>query len=249
MNEALQPFMNHLDELRTRLLWSLGVIFVFFIGFYLFKEPLLEIVLSPLQQELGEGKGLIFTGVPDIFFTYLKMSIWAAFFAGLPVILWQVWRFVAPGLYENEQNVALPLLIATPALFYIGILFTWGVIMPVVASFFLSFQTEQIQAMLSVKEYLGFFTRLALGFGLAFELPVLIFLLAKAGIVSVDTLVKGRRFALVGIVVFAAVLTPPDPASQMLLAVPMMLLYEAGVLCARLTTKKESPKTEDATSV
>ena len=244
----LHPFVEHLSELRTRLLWSLAVIFGFFILFYVFKEPLLEIVLQPLQAELGAGQPLIFTGVPDIFFTYLKMSIWLAFFAGLPIILWHVWRFVAPGLYENEQRIALPLLVATPGLFYAGIFFTWAVIMPVVVTFFLSFQTETIQAMLSVKEYLGFFVRLALGFGLAFELPVLVLLLAKAGIVSPATLAKARRFVWVGIVVFAAFFTPPDPASQMLLAVPMALLYEAGVLCARLTTQKESSKPQDQAS-
>lgn len=224
---------EHLTELRNRLLVACVVVIVGMGLCYVFKEPLFNILVSPVLTGEKAPSQLIFIGVPELFFTYLKLSFLGGLFIGFPVILWQIWIFIAPGLYKNERNMVAPFLFFTPFLFYAGGLFTYFIVMPLVTEFFFQFQTETVVALPSVKNYLAFFSKMVFAFGLAFEMPVLILLLVKAGVVKLETLRKSRRYAIVVIFIMAAVLTPPDPMSQMLLALPMIILYEVALFVAR----------------
>lgn len=232
-----QSFIEHLTELRQRLLIITGSMLVMFVVFYVFKVEVLNFLLHPLKQNLGQAP-LIFTSVPELFFVYLKTTFFAAFFVTFPIFLWQVWRFVAPGLYQAERKIVLPAVFATLFLFYLGGVFTWGVIMPLATQFFLSFQTDAIQALPAVQAYLSFFLKMMFAFGLAFELPVLLVLLMFFGVVSREKLASLRPYMVVGFFALAAVLTPPDPISQLLLALPMFLLYEAALLVGRTLPQK-----------
>ena len=230
-------FVTHMVEMRRRLLVAVAAVLVGFAACYTFKEPLFSFMVAPLVAVQGDGGQLIFTGVAEFFFTYLKLSFLGGLFIAFPVFLWEGWRFAAPGLYDEEKRMIAPFLIATPLLFYCGGLFTYFVIMPIVIEFFFQFQTAQVMALPSVKEYLTFFTKLVFAFGLAFELPVFLLLLAKAGVVSSASLASFRRYAIVFIFIAAALLTPPDPASQLLLALPLILLYELSVYGAKFVQK------------
>jgi len=224
---------QHLTELRNRLLIACAVVIAGMVLCYVFKEPLFNILVEPVLTGEKAPSQLVFIGVPELFFTYLKLSFLGGLFIGFPVILWEIWKFAAPGLYKNERKMVAPFLFFTPFLFYTGGVFTYFVVMPLVTEFFFQFQTETVVALPSVKNYLAFFSKMVFAFGLAFEMPVIILILVKAGIVKLETLRKSRRYAIVIIFIMAAVLTPPDPMSQMLLAVPMMLLYEGALLLAR----------------
>jgi len=241
-------FVSHMQEMRRRLLIAVGAVIAGFILCYIFKEPLFSFMVAPLVDVQGGEGRLIFTGVAEFFFTYLKLSFLGGLFMALPIFLWEGWRFAAPGLYQEEKRMVAPFLVATPLLFYLGGVFTYFVIMPIVIEFFFQFQTTQVIALPSVKEYLTFFTKLVFAFGLAFELPVFLLLLAKAGVVTSASLASFRRYAIVFIFVAAALLTPPDPASQLLLAIPLILLYELSVFGAKFVQKNESAKTKKSTS-
>jgi len=233
------PLTEHLRELRNRLGVSIAIVIIAFGVFFAFHEQVFTALIQPLKQsQYGAGMQMIYTALPELFFTYVKLSFLCGLFVGFPVILFQLWRFVAPGLYKNERNVLMPFLLMTPILFYAGGLFTYFGVMPIAVDFFLQFQTADIAPMPSVKEYLSFLTKMTFAFGIAFELPVLLLLLAKAGIVTGDQLAKGRRYAVVVIFICAAVLTPPDPVSQLLLAFPMLFLYEISVWGARAMNRK-----------
>jgi sec-independent protein translocase protein TatC len=234
---------EHLTELRNRLLVACVVVLAGMALCYTFKEPLFNMLVSPVLTGDKAPSQLVFIGVPELFFTYLKLSFLGGFFLGFPILLWEVWKFTAPGLYQNERKLVAPFFILTPFLFYAGGIFTYFVVMPLVTEFFFQFQTETVVALPSVKNYLAFFSKMVFAFGLAFEMPLLMLLLIKAGVVSLETLRKGRRYAIVGIFVMAAVLTPPDPMSQMLLAVPMIILYELALLFAK-SIKPQKQATE-----
>ena len=253
MTDIEQPdqpvsFVSHMQEMRRRLLIAVGAVIAGFVLCYSFKEPLFAFMISPLVDVQGGEGRLIITGVAEFFFTYLKLSFLGGLFMALPIFLWEGWRFAAPGLYQEEKKMIAPFLVATPLLFYLGGVFTYFVIMPIVIEFFFQFQTAQVIALPSVKEYLTFFTKLVFAFGLAFELPVFLLLLAKAGVVTSASLASFRRYAVVFIFVAAALLTPPDPASQLLLALPLILLYELSVFGAKFVQKAESTKTAETTS-
>ncbi len=239
-SDATAPLAFHLKELRHRLMVGFGVIFIGFVGCFLIKEQIFSWLTSPLFAVYGNDNKMVFTAVHELFFTYLKLSLLGGIFLGLPILLDQVWRFIAPGLYDHERKVVLPFLLATPVLFYMGGLFSYFIIMPLAIEFFFAFANESIMPLPSVREYLAFFIKLSFGFGLAFELPVLLLILAKAGLVTADKLVWFRRYSWVSILVAAAILTPPDPLSQVLLAVPMVLLYEASILLIRWLNKKDA---------
>lgn len=241
-------FMEHLTELHRRLLVCVISIVVGFGVCYFFKEPFFEFLLQPLLLKGGEGQQLIFTGLPELFFTYVKMSFLGGLFIAFPLLFWEIWRFVAPGLYTQEKRVAGPLIFLTPFLFYTGGAFVYFLVMPIAVEFFLNFETENIQALPSVKEYLGFLTKMIFGFGIAFELPMLLLLLVKIKVLSVTALKKGRKYAVVAIFVAAAVLTPPDPASQLLLAVPMLLLYEMAIFGSLFISSKKQAEDSDKSS-
>jgi sec-independent protein translocase protein TatC len=237
-----EALVEHLLELRKRMMYAMLALIVGFGVFYTFKQPLFQALTAPLKEAQGGELEMIFTAVPELFVTYLKMCFFASLFVTLPILLWQLWRFIAPGLYKNESEILWPFLVATPFMFYLGGAFSFFLVMPVAVPFFFGFAGEGLSALPSVKEYLGFFLKMTFAFGLAFELPVLLVLLNVFGIVDIKTLKWFRRYAVVMIFVASALLTPPDPASQLMLAVPLLILYEMSlVLCRFLGSKKEKP--------
>lgn len=243
MNDPqVNGLVDHLVELRYRLMVAFAAIGVGFALAFVFKEAWLTFLLQPLVEQ-GTNQ-LIFTGLPELFFVYLKLAFLSGVFLAFPVLLHQLWRFCAPGLYAYEQGLVKPLLLLAPILFYTGAVFTYLVVMPLASLFFLGMETELISALPSVKEYLSFLTKMAFAFGLAFNLPTFVLLLVAAKLVQVETLAKQRRYVVVGLFVVAAVLTPPDPASQLALALPMIVLYEGALFAARLMVKftAKSPK-------
>lgn len=219
--------MSHLAELRRRLQFVLIFFMGGAVGGYIGADFLLHVLLQPV---LGQVPTAIFTGVPDIFFVYLKLAIYSGLVVAVPALVYQVWRFVRPGLYAHERRLARPWLLATPLLFYGGMLFAHFLVLPLAVEFFFSFQSAQVSALPDVRPYIGFSSKMILAFGVAFTFPAILVLLMQLGIIPLHKLQKSRKYVLVGIVAFAALLTPPDPASQLLLAVPLYLLFEAALL-------------------
>lgn len=235
------PLLSHLIELRKRLLFCLLAFSVAFVGCYMMAEPIYHFLMQPLVDTLGEdsGRRMIYTGLHEAFMTYLKLAFFAALFITLPLILIQVWRFIAPGLYQHEKHAVSILFAMTPLLFILGAALAYYVVFPMAWGFFISFETAAsaghlaVQLEARVSEYLGLVIQLILAFGLSFELPVVLLLLAHTGALTADNLVTGRRYAIVGIFAVAAVITPPDLISQIALGTPIVLLYEASIWMIR----------------
>lgn len=235
------PLLDHLIELRRRLLWSAVAMVVLFLAFFYVSEPIFKFLAAPLQARTSEP--LIYTSLTEAFFTYIKLAFFAAFLIGFPFFAVQIWMFVAPGLYRHERAAFLPFLISTPIMFYLGAAGVYYFVVPVAWDFFIAFETEDIKLLPKVSEYLSLVMHLMFAFGLAFELPVLLTLLVRVGIVSSAGLASKRRYAIVAAFILAAILTPPDVISQVSLAVPVILLYEVAIIIGRLIEKKR--KTED----
>lgn len=237
MSESLeqQPLTNHLVELRKRLLWSLMVLVIASGLCYVFVQDIYGLLVRPLATQDGAQR-LIYTGLTEAFFTYMKLAFFSGLFLTLPILLIQIWKFVAPGLYKNEKGALLPFMIATPVLFICGASVVYFIVMPMAWPFFLSFQSSSAETVLPIQlearvsEYLDLIITLIFAFGVCFQLPVLLVLLGRAGIISVDTLKKGRKYAIVLTFIVAAILTPPDIISQIILAVPVLGLYEISIL-------------------
>ncbi len=233
-----QPFTAHLEELRSRMIKCFIAVGIGFLLSYIFKEQLFDILTMPLVGVMKPGEFLIYTNLPEAFFTFLK----AAFISGLmlasPVILYQFWMFVAPGLYDKERRMVMPILFLSTFFFVGGALFGYFVVFPIGFEFFLSFASETIRPMPSMKEYLSFASKLLLAFGLVFELPLVITFMARLGIVSVAQLKKNRKYAILLFFLASAVLTPPDVITQIFMAFPMMLLYEISIIGARIFGRK-----------
>lgn len=251
MSEAeKQPFLSHLEELRKRLIFIAIAVGVAFVGCYVFAEQLFGFLLIPLKSQLPAGDKLIFTNLPEMFLAYLKTAFVAGILLASPVIFYQLWKFVAPGLYQHEKKYGFSFVISSTILFVCGALFGYFVVFPFGFKFFLGYANENIQALPSVKQYFSFATRLLMAFGLVFELPVVIFFLSKMGIVDVAFLRKKRKYAILLAFALAAILTPPDVATQCMMAVPLIVLYEIGILVAWLGTrgkKDEEEETEEET--
>lgn len=256
IDETRAPLLDHLIELRSRLMRS---IFALLIGFgicFYFADFILGFLVQPLKDAFPEGEGqLIFTKLPEIFFVELKVGLFGGFMVSFPIIANQLWAFVAPGLYANEKRAFLPFLIMTPVLFIGGAALAYYVVMPLAFLFFLGFGGEtgglQIQALPSAGDYLGLVMQFIMAFGLTFLLPVLLLLLHRAGIVTRDQLVAARRYVIVGIVAIAAIVTPPDPGTQVILAVPLLILFEGSLIIMRIqerAMKKNKAEVEDDTS-
>jgi len=240
-------FVEHFAELRSRLLNSIIYFFIFFIICYFFAENIYSFLVDPYADAVkGDeiNRRLIYTALHETFITYLKVAFFAAIFISSPIFLIQIWRFVAPGLYKNEKMALLPYLIATPTLFLLGGLLVYYLVMPLAIKFFLSFETTAhisnlpIQLEAKVNEYLSLIMRLIFAFGLSFQLPVLLSLLARAGFIDSNYLKKRRKYVIVIIFAVAAVLTPPDPITQIGLGIPLLILYELSILSVKLIEKK-----------
>ena len=250
IDDKKMPLLDHLIELRNRLTWSVLALVIAFVGCYYFSKDIYGFLTRPLAQALeGQtGRHMIFTDLTEAFFTYMKVAFWAAAFISFPVIATQLWMFVAPGLYRNERKAFLPFLLATPVLFFMGGALVYFVIFPFAWHFFVSFETPggdgtlPIELEPKVNEYLSLVMTLIFAFGLAFQLPVLLSLLARVGLISAADLASKRRYAIVGIFVFAAVVTPPDVISQCSLAVPMLLLYEASIISAKIIERNRAKR-------
>jgi len=239
------PFTSHLDELRSRLIKCFIAVGVGFVASYGFKEVLFNILARPLMKVMDQGDHLIFTGLPEAFFTYLKVALLSGIMLGSPVILYQFWMFVAPGLYKKERRMMVPIVILSSFFFISGALFGYFIVFPWGFKFFLGFATESIRPLPSMKEYLAFSAKLLLAFGLVFELPMVLTFLARLGIVSVDFLKRNRKYALLLFFAGAAILTPPDVVTQVMMAVPLMLMYEISIIGARFFGKKKPEPEED----
>ena len=239
------PFTSHLEELRKRLITCFIAIGVGFAISFGFKERLFKILVQPLVKVMEEGETLIYTGLPEAFFTYLKVAFLSGLIVASPVILYQFWMFVAPGLYKNERRLMTPIVLLSSFFFIGGALFGYFIVFPWGFKFFLGFASETVRPLPSMKEYFGFSAKLLLAFGLVFELPLVITFLAKLGIVSVEFLKKNRKYALLLFFAGAAILTPPDVITQVMMALPLMVLYEISIIGARIFGKKKT-ETEEA---
>lgn len=239
--EERSPFTEHLSELRDRLIRSAVAVGIGFCIAYFFKEKLFEILTAPLIKAIGDDKNtqMIFTGLPEAFFTYLKVSLIAGIVVSTPVLFYEFWMFVSPGLYRHEKKFFLPIVLLSVFFFFIGSSFGYFIAFPYGFKFFLEFSTNTIHAMLSMKEYLSFASTLLLAFGFIFELPLVLSFMARMGLVSVPFLQKNRKYAILIIFIAAAILTPgPDVISQLMMAVPLMILYEIGIIGAKMFGKK-----------
>ncbi len=238
MQDQALPLTAHLAELRSRIFKILVAVLLGTVAAWAFKEEIFGYLLRPATQALGEQGTLQAIAPTEIFFTYLKSALLAGFVLALPVIFWQIWAFVAPGLYPGERKVAIPFVIASTLLFGGGAVFGYIVVFPLVYEFFAGFSSEFVESAWTMREVFALTTRLFLAFGTGFELPVVVFFLSLAGITTPRQLLGGAKYAVLGSFVLAAVLTPPDVVSQVLLAGPLVLLYLVGVGVAYLFTPK-----------
>jgi len=236
--EQTQPLMNHLIELRTRLLRAVVCILVVFCSLYYFANDLYLIVSEPLRALLPEGSSMIATDVASPFFTPFKLTLMTSVFIAMPYMLFQIWGFIAPALYEKEKRLAYPLLFSSIILFYLGMAFAYFVVFPLVFGFFTNAGPEGITVMTDISRYLDFVLKLFFAFGLAFEIPIATIILVAAGITNTKSLTEKRPYLVVGCFVVGMLLTPPDVISQTLLALPMWMLFEVGVLFAKLVEKR-----------
>lgn len=253
IHDKPMPLMEHLMELRQRLLWSVGTFIVMFLVCYYFSAQIYGFLAAPLADILmaqgGQDRRMIFTALYEAFFTYLKVAFFGAVFFSFPMWATQAWLFIAPGLYRSEKRAIMPFLLASPVLFLFGAALAYYFIFPLAWHFFISFETPAgadtvaIQLEAKVSEYLSLVMHMILAFGFAFQMPVALVLLCRVGILSVASLKKGRRYAIVGMFVLAAIITPPDVISQVGLALPLILLYEISIWFASWVAPKP-PKPE-----
>jgi sec-independent protein translocase protein TatC len=248
------PLLDHLVELRNRLIRALIVLFCLLIVFFFFSQAILEFLIEPYrhaymavvphgaQAVIPEDFRLIYTAPQELFFTQLNVAFFAAIFVGFPYLAIEIYGFVAPGLYKKERRAFIPYLIATPVFFFAGGLLVYYAVLPMAMRFFLSMQTQDIEMLVQVSEYLGLAMTLILAFGVCFQLPVILTLLAQIDLISSKSLAKGRRYAIVGILIFAAFITPPDPVSQIGLSLPMYLLYELSIWSVKIIEKRRAAR-------
>jgi len=239
--EQKMSLSDHLIELRKRLMRSAIALFIGFLACYYFKDYLFTIITRPLVDVLPKNGYLIYTGLTEAFFVYMKLAFFASLIITSPFILYQIWKFISPGLLPREKKYVVPFVVSSTLLFVGGVCFGYFIALPPAFEFFISFNNQYLQALISFRDYISLFVTFLLGFGLSFELPVFMFFLAKLGIVNAKMLSKQRRYAILVIFVVAAILTPsPDALSQLLMAIPLMFLYEVSIFVARFASRKKN---------
>jgi sec-independent protein translocase protein TatC len=243
--EEKQPFLGHLEELRKRLIASAIAVAIGFAGCYFFSERIFKLLIEPLKAVMPEGDSLIFTSLPEMFLTYLKVALVSGVLLAAPLLFYEMWMFVTPGLYRNEKKLVIPFVISSTILFVGGALFGYFVVFPFGFKFFIGFSNEYVKALPSVKQYFGFSLKLLFAFGVVFELPVIIFFLSKLGLVTPKLLRQKRKYAILLTFVTAAILTPPDVVTQCMMAGPLIILYEIGIIVAGLARKKKVEEEEE----
>jgi sec-independent protein translocase protein TatC len=236
LNEG--TLISHLLELRDRLVKAFIAVIIVFLPSAFFANDIFELLARPLLAQLPKGSSLIATSVVSPFSTPFKLAFFFSVFVAMPYILTQVWGFVSPGLYKKEKRFAVPLLVSSITLFYVGVAFAYKLVFPVMFQFFAKTTPKGVQMMTDINNYLDFALTMFLAFGVAFEVPIVVVLLTLTGLVTVEKLTSSRGYVVIGIFVVAAVLTPPDVISQILMAVPMWLLFETGVIFARIMNRK-----------
>ena len=254
IDESKAPLLDHLIELRTRLIRCAIAILVLFLGCFFVAEEIYNFLAAPLAEQLAdrENARMIFTALHEVFFTQVKVAFFAALFVSFPFVANQLWMFIAPGLYKNEKKAFLPFLVLTPILFFAGGALVYYMIFPLAWQFFLGFETIggdgalAIELEAKVDEYLSLVMKLIFAFGLSFELPLVLTLMARVGMVTAEGLVEKRKYAIVGAFVAAAVLTPPDPISQISLAIPIILLYEVSIISVRMVEKRRKQRDDES---
>lgn len=244
ISEQTSPLITHLIELRNRLLKSVGAVLLIFAALAYFANNIYEWVATPLQSVLPEGASMIATDVAATFFAPFKLTLMVSLFLAIPFILHQIWGFIAPGLYRREKLLAIPLLVSSTLLFYGGIAFAYYVVFPLVFGFFTSIGPTSITIATDITSYLDFVLKLFFAFGVAFEIPVAIMLMCWTGMSTPEKLKEKRPYIVVGAFVVGMFLTPPDVISQTLLAIPMWMLFELGLIFAAFYTKRQEPSTE-----
>ena len=228
-----EPFISHLVELRNRLLWAVGAVVILFFCLAPFANDLYEWFAKPVMANLPQGSSMISTEPHGPFFIPFKFAFAVAFALAIPLVLYQAWAFIAPGLYQNEKSIVLPLIVSSTLLFYAGILFAYYVVFPIIFHFFVNAAPDGVSVMPDISAYMSFALKLFFAFGVAFEVPVATILLAKMGVVSTETMAKQRPYIIVGAFVVGMLMTPPDIFSQVMLALPVWFLFEVGLFIAR----------------
>ncbi|GIU17365.1 Sec-independent protein translocase protein TatC [Shewanella colwelliana] len=239
-----QPLISHLLELRNKLLKAIGSVLFVFICLVYWANDIYHYMATPLMDALPETSSMIATDVAAPFFAPFKLTLVLAFFIAIPYVLYQIWSFIAPGLYKHEKRLMLPLLTSSTLLFYLGIAFTYYIVFPVVFGFFTSVVPEGVEVATDISSYLSFVLKLFFAFGLAFEIPIAVILLCWAGVTTPEELKTKRPYIVVGAFVIGMLLTPPDIISQTMLAIPMLILFEGGLIAARFYSKKDSEEDE-----
>ena len=248
MSTAQDTFISHLVELRDRLLRAIVAILIFFVVLMPWAGDIYDLLALPMMNTLPEGTNMIATGVVTPFFVPVKVTLMVAFLLALPYVLHQAWAFIAPGLYAHERRIGLPLVLGTTLLFLLGMAFCYFFVFGTVFKFINEFAPASIMVAPDIEEYLSFVITLFIAFGITFEVPVAVILLVKAGVVSVEKLKEARPYVIVGAFIIAAIITPPDVISQFMLAVPMILLFEVGLIIARLLSKPLPVASSDYTA-
>lgn len=242
MFDDLKP---HIADLRKRLVISSITIVVMFFACFSFYEPILEWMMAPVKHALPVGTSMIAVEIQETFFTAMKVAFFAAFILSLPVIFWQLWLFLAPGLYDHEKKLVIPFVFFATLMFLIGASFAYYIVVPIGFDFLIAFGSNVVNVLPSIGKYVGFFTKLMIGFGVAFELPVITFFLAKIGVVDDRMLKDFFRYAVVLIFILAAILTPPDVISQVLMALPLILLYGVSIYIAKVFNPASKDEEEE----